>query len=109
MDQEKVFLIIVGMAVVTYLPRFLPAWFLSSRPLAPLAEAWLKYVPVSVLAAMLVPSLVIQDGNLDLGLDNIFLIAAIPTLIVAWKTKSLLGSVVAGMGIVAAARYFFGL
>ena len=109
MDQKVIFLTIIGMALVTYIPRLLPVYFLSSRSLPPLAVAWLRYVPVAVLAAMLFPSLLVQEGQLILGPSNFFLWAAVPTLLVAVKTRSLFGSVVVGMVLVAAARYVFGL
>ncbi len=109
MDQKVIFLTILGMAFVTYVPRLVPVYFLSSRSLPPLVVAWLRYVPVAVLAAMLFPSLLVQEGQIDLGLDNLFLWAALPTLLVAWKTRSLFGSVVVGMIVVAAGRYLFGL
>lgn len=98
----------MGMAVVTYIPRFLPSVLLSSRPLPPRVIAWLRNVPVSVLSAMLLPSLLIRDERLELGLDNVFVWAAIPTLIVAWKTRSLFGSVLTGMLAVALWRYLAG-
>jgi branched-subunit amino acid transport protein len=109
MDQKVIFLTIIGMALVTYIPRLVPVYFLSSRSLPPLAVAWLRYVPVAVLAAMLFPSLLVQEGQVVLGPGNIFLWAALPTLLVAVKTRSLFGSVVVGMILVAAARYVFGL
>jgi branched-subunit amino acid transport protein len=94
------------MGIVTFLPRLLPVWLLSSRKLPPLMIAWLRFVPVAVLAAMLLPSLLVSDGQLDFGGSNLFLWAAIPTFLVAGKTRSLFGSVVVGMLVVAAARYF---
>jgi branched-subunit amino acid transport protein len=106
MDQKNVFIIILGMTVVTYLPRLLPVLFLSSRSLPPILAAWLRYIPVSVMAAMVMPTLVLQDQQIAIGRDNIFFWAAFPTLLVAWKTKSLFGSVVVGMVVVAAARNF---
>ena len=106
MDQQAVFLVMVGMLVVTYLPRLLPVLLFSSRDLPPLVITWLRYVPAAVLAAMLLPSLVLVDNQLDLRINNIFLWAAIPTFFVALKTKSLFGSVIIGMMVVAAARYF---
>lgn len=109
MDQKVIFLTIIGMALVTYIPRLLPVYFLSSRSLPPLAVAWLRYVPVAVLAAMLFPSLLAQEGQVVLGPSNVFLWAGLPTLLVAIKTRSLFGSVVVGMVLVAAARYVFGL
>ena len=109
MDQKVIFLTIIGMALATYIPRLLPVYFLSSRSLPPLAVAWLRYVPVAVLAAMLFPSLLVQESQVVLGPSNIFLWAALPTLLVAVKTRSLFGSVVVGMVLVAAARFVFGL
>jgi branched-subunit amino acid transport protein len=109
MDQTLIFLTILGMAVVTYLPRLLPVALLSSRSLPPLVVAWLRYVPVAVLAAMLFPSVVVQESRVNLGADNLFFWAALPTLLVAWKTRSLFAPVVAGMLLVAAARRWLGV
>ena len=55
MDQQVTFFIILGMAVVTYLPRLFPVWFLSSRDLPGVVIVWLKYIPAAVLAALLLP------------------------------------------------------
>ncbi|MEJ2559222.1 MAG: AzlD domain-containing protein [Anaerolineae bacterium] len=107
MDQKIIFLTILGMALVTYIPRLLPVWLLSSRSLPPLVIAWLRYVPVAVLAAMLLPSIAIQEHGIDLGLNNLFFWAAFPTLFVAWKTRSLFGSVLVGVIVVAVVRYIF--
>jgi branched-subunit amino acid transport protein len=104
MDQKTIFLTILGMALVTYIPRLLPVWLLSSRSLPKIVDAWLRYVPVAVLAAMLFPAIVVQGDQVDLGLSNLFLLAAFPTVLVAWKTRSLFGSVIVGTVIVAVAR-----
>ena len=108
-DQRTVLLTMVGMGVVTYLPRVLPLWLFTSRDLPPLVVAWLRYVPVAVLAAMLLPSLVLTEGQVDFGGGNLFLWAALPTFVVAWKTKSLFGAVLIGMAVVAGARWFLGV
>jgi branched-subunit amino acid transport protein len=105
MDQKTILITILGMGFVTYLPRLLPVLLLSSKNLPPLVEAWLRYVPVAVLSAMLLPSLAVKDGNLDFSSSNLFLWAAIPTFLAAWKTRSLFGSVIVGMAVVALARY----
>lgn len=105
MDQTAIFLTILGMGLVTYLPRLLPVWFLSSRSLPPLVIAWLRFVPVAVLAALLLPGLLIREGQTDLGFDNLFLWAAIPAMLVAWKTKNFFGTVLTGMGLVALLRW----
>ena len=109
MDQKAVFLTILGMALVTYVPRLLPIWVLSSKSLPPLVVKWLRYVPVAVLAAMLFPSLLVQEGQVGVGLDNLFLWAAVPTFLIAWKKRSLFGAVIVGMVVVAVARLLFAL
>lgn len=106
MDQNLIFLTILGMALVTYLPRLLPAWFLARRKLPDVVVAWLRYVPAAVLAAMLLPALLLDGPRLNVTPANIYLLAAIPTFFVAWKTKSLFGAVVVGMLLVAVGRLF---
>jgi branched-subunit amino acid transport protein len=58
---------------------------------------------------MLFPSIIVQAGQVVLGPSNLFFWAALPTLVVAVKTRSLFGSVVVGMVLVATARFVFGL
>lgn len=108
MDQTTIFLTLIGMNLVTYIPRLLPIWTLASKSLPKAVVAWLHYVPVAVLAAILFPSLLVNGSHIDLGPGNLFLWAAIPTLVVAWKRRSLFGSVVAGMAVVALARLMLG-
>lgn len=93
------------MAVVTYLPRLLPILFLSGRTLRPILASWLRLVPPAVLAAMLVPSLLLRDDSVDLGLSNLFFWAALIAFPVAWKWNSLFVTVLVGMGLVALGRY----
>ena len=109
MDQQKIFLTILGMSAVTYLPRLLPAWLLSSYTLPKTMVIWLRFVPPAVMAAMLVPWLVISDGAISLHPGNLFLMAAVPTLFLAMKTRSFFGTVLTGMAFVAAGRYLSGL
>jgi branched-subunit amino acid transport protein len=113
MEQETIFIALLGMMAATYVPRVLPVLLLSSRKLPRVVVAWLSYVPVAVLAAMLFPALLIPQGQvgdqqIDLGLDNLFLWAAVPTLLVAWKRRSFFGAVIVGMVVVAVARLVLG-
>ena len=105
MDQTLIFWTIVGMAIVTYLPRFLPTLFLSGRNLRPIISSWLKLVPPAVLAAMLVPSLLVPNNSVDLSIENLFFWAALIAFPVAWKWNSLFATVLVGMGLVAFGRY----
>ena len=94
------------MMAVTYVPRVLPMLLLSSRKLPQVVVAWLSYVPVAVLAAMLFPALLPVVAPLLVGF---FLWAAVPTLLVAWKRRSFFGAVIVGMVVVAVARLVLGV
>ncbi len=100
----RLVLCILGMAVVTALPRVLPITLLSGRTLPPFLLRWLSFVPVAVLAALLAPEILLRDGRLYIAADNFFLLATVPTLLVAWRTGSFFGAVAAGMGAVALLR-----
>lgn len=112
-------LLILGMALVTYLPRALPLVLLSSRRLNPGIERWLRLIPPAVLAALLAPELfLVQSGagggsgveagpEIFVSPQNIMLLAAIPSFLVAWFGKSFFGTVITGMAAVALGRYFF--
>lgn len=113
MEQHTITLTILAMGAVTFLPRLLPLLFLARRQapgstMPPLIESWLQHVPVAVLAAMLLPSIVVPDGQVHLAADNLYLWAAVPTLLIAWKTRSLVGSVLAGVATVAVGRLILG-
>jgi len=93
------------MMLVTYGPRLLPIAALSSRSLSPWLVKWLKLIPASVLASLLLPSLVLSDHEINLSADNVYLWAALPTFAVAKWTGSFVGAIVAGMAVVALARF----
>lgn len=106
MDQEIVFYTIVGMTLVTCIPRMAPVIALASRTLPEPVVRWLSYVPAAVLSAMLFPSLLLREARFDFTPQNLFLWASIPAFILAWRTKSFFGTVALGMGLVAAGRYY---
>jgi branched-subunit amino acid transport protein len=105
MAETTILITLVGMAAVTYLPRLIPAWVLRDKQLSPFLIAWLRYVPVAVLAALLLPSLLIEGDQINFSASNLYLWAAIPAGLVAWKKKSLFGTVVVGMLVIAIARW----
>jgi branched-subunit amino acid transport protein len=89
--------LILGMALVTYLPRALPLFLFARIDLPPTLLRWLAYVPAAVLAALLAPAIFRPEGFWDFSIDNLFLLAAIPTFFVAIITRSMIWSIVAGM------------
>jgi branched-subunit amino acid transport protein len=109
MDQKLIFFAIIGMMLVTFLPRLLPIWLLSSRRLPYFIERWLSYIPPAVLAALLLPELLAKNNRIDLAANQVFLIAAVPAFLVVWRTRSMFAAVIVGMLVVAGLRYFAGM
>lgn len=104
-SEPLILLIILGMALVTYLPRFLPAFLLAERQLNPSFERWLSYVPTAVLSALLVPSVLAPEGTFAFTSDNLFLLAALPSLVLAFATRAFFAPMVVGVGLVAYLRW----
>jgi len=97
MLDGKYLFIVVGMGLVTYLPRWLPLALLSNRRLPGVAEAWLDLIPAAILSALLVPVLITGGPPVRLDVMRIEFWAAIPTFVVAVVTRSMGVTVVLGM------------
>lgn len=97
MMKPEYILIVIGMGIVTYLPRWIPLLLLTNRKPPQWMIEWLKLIPVAILSALLVPELVTSGGPRQLDLMKPELLVAIPTIFIAFKTRSMGGTVLAGM------------
>lgn len=97
MSDVYIWAAIAGMAVSTYLLRALPITVLSRMRIPRPVERWLSFVPVSVMAALVVSEIARPDGVWLPPLQNPYLLAAVPTAFVYHKTRSLLGATLAGI------------
>jgi branched-subunit amino acid transport protein len=96
----------VGMMAVTFGVRYPVLALVTRIPLpAPLLDA-LKFVPVAVLTAIIAPAVIMPDGEIALTITNAYLIAAVASALIAWRTKNLLVTIVAGMAIFLLWRWF---
>src|SRR2546426_853670 len=68
--MSRVWLVIGGMAVATYLTRAPMFLALGRWPLPPRVRLWLRLVPLAVLPALAVPLVLVRDGRLALGLAH---------------------------------------
>lgn len=72
--------------------------------LPPLTERVLRQIPPAVLAALVVPSLVRPDGDLDLWQPR--LLAGVLAAVVSWRTRNIALTLVVGMGVLVAVEQF---
>jgi len=89
--------LILGMTVVTFLMRYsLFAW--PNLRFAPVVRQGLHYVPTAVLTAIVVPGMLIPDGeHWQLGLDNAYLAAGIVAIAIAAFSRNLLATIGGGL------------
>ncbi|WP_310833109.1 AzlD domain-containing protein [Paenibacillus pedocola] len=95
--RPDIFLIILGAALVTFIPRVLPLMLLSRITIPEWGMRWLNYMPIAVMSALVAQELFVDEGRFAALSTNVELIAALPTFWVAVKTRSLLGTVVTGV------------
>lgn len=106
MTTWTMFLLILGCAVVTWIPRIVPFALVKNVTMPAVVLRWLAYIPVCILSALVIESFINKEGRL-VTLDVLSLAAFLPTLLVAVWTKSLSKTVVVGVLTMAALRYFF--
>ena len=102
-----VLLIILGSALVTFIPRVLPLVFLSKIQIPEWGINWLKHVPVAVMAALLAQELLLSDGRLSIQGNMLELLAVIPTFLAVLFCRSLVVTVVVGVFSLMIFRYIY--
>ncbi len=97
MNNALIWLIIIGMAVITFLLRFSFIALLDKITLPPVVERGLQYVPAAVFSALIVPALVYNNSELYLSPFNPRLLAGLIAAVVAWRTRNILLTITVGM------------
>ena len=102
--RTEVWLVIIGMAVVTYLTRAPLLLALARRPLSPRVRLWLRLIPLAVLPALALPMVLVDHGRLTLSLAHPPLSGAIVVVVLASRRVNLLVTVALGVATVAILR-----
>lgn len=97
MFRPEYLLLVIGMGVVTYVPRWFPLFFLSQRRLPQWLIEWLDLIPAAILSALIFPELFTTGDPRHFEPLQLKSIIAIPTFWFALKTRSLGGTVLLGM------------
>ena len=90
-------LAIVGVGAVTFLMRASFIVFADPQRFPAHLRRALGFVPPAVLAAIVMPGLLMPQGVLDLSLGNPRPAAGILAILVAARTRSVLAAIVSGM------------
>jgi len=97
MNGISIWLLFLAMAVGTFSLRFSFIYLFGKIEMPEWLRRALRFVPASVLAALVFPALTHPAGVLDLSLGNVRLLAGIGGALVAWRTKNVLLTIVVGM------------
>lgn len=100
-EQTKIYLLILGLWMVNYLPRMFPMVILSKLKIPEPVIWWLGFVPAAVLAAIIAPAILMPESGLSISFANSYLVAAVPAFGVAIKTRSLVWTLLVGMAVMA--------
>jgi branched-subunit amino acid transport protein len=95
--------------LITYLIRlsFIQLFGLMKVP-AKVTSA-LRFVPAAVFSAIIFPELLMPGGVLSLSWKNSHLIAGLLAVFVAWKTRSVVWTILGGMLALLALQYVLNL
>lgn len=104
MSNQELILMVIALALSIFLIRSLPVTLFANKTLPIFIQKWLTYIPPAILAALTASEILVKDGELDFSFSNLYLLAALPTFLVAYKTKSLFVTLVFGMACIAIIR-----
>lgn len=110
MENNRLWLIIVGLTFITVITRSLFLLAGSSITISPTIQRALRFAPAATLIALILPSLVAANNSLTMAsinpLNNFKLAASIVAGIVFFYTRHMMLMIIVGMGLYAALRFF---
>lgn len=101
MNKEIVFMII-GMAIVTYIPRMLPFVMFKGKELPPFMQGVLKNVPYATLGALIFPAILFIQEDIWYGI-----IGAVSAFIAAFLGANVIVVVIGSISVLTMYSYFF--
>lgn len=90
-------IVMIAVGLLTFAMRLSFVLLLERWQPPEIIRRGLRYVPVAVLTAIFIPEMLIRDGELSFSPLNPRLIAGLVAILVAWKTRSALWTIVLGM------------
>jgi branched-subunit amino acid transport protein len=89
-------LMVLG-GLLTYGTRLSFILLVGERQISPTLRQALRFVPPAVLTAIIFPELLMPGGTLDISLGNARLLAGAAAILVAWRTRNTVLTIVVGM------------
>lgn len=96
MSKEYIWIVILLIALASYLPRVIPLVLLSGRGLPHWFKVWLTFVPTAIFGSLVFPDILLINNELNFSHNNIALWTTVLITPIALKTKSLGYTIIAG-------------
>lgn len=93
----RLWLIVLSMGALTYGLRLSLILLLGRIEVPRVVQRALRFVPPAVFSAIVFPDLLRPGGTVDLSVGNVRLLAGALAAMVAWRTKSMLLTIITGM------------
>jgi branched-subunit amino acid transport protein len=88
---------IVCIGILTYLLRLSFIVLFANANVPTVVQRFLRFVPITALTAIIVPEFISRGATIDISIFNPRLLAGIVAILVAWRTKNILLTILAGM------------
>ena len=104
MSSAALWLTLIGMGAITYAIRLTLILLWGRFTLPPTVQRSLRFVPPAVLSAIIFPQIFRPDGSWTLSPTNPRVLAGVIASLVAWRTRSALLTIAAGMAVLLIAQ-----
>ena len=103
----NIWLTMIIAGVITYLMRLSLILLFGHFEVQEWLPRLLRFVPPAVLTAIIFPELLMPQGSLWLNVDNLRLLAGVVAIVVAWKTRNAVITILVGMGVLWILQFVF--
>ena len=93
----NLWLVMLLAGLATYATRLSFILLVGHRQIPLLLKRALRFVPLAVLPAIIMPELFMPGGNLDISLGNARFFAGLLAAVVAWRTRNIMLTILVGM------------
>lgn len=100
--NKEIMIMIVGMAIVTYIPRMLPFIMFKGKELPSFMQGVLKNVPYATLGALIFPAILFIQEDIWYGL-----IGAVAAFVAAFMGANVIIVVIGSISVLTVYSYFF--
>lgn len=109
MSGTDIVLMVAGMALINLAIRWPVFLFADHVRFPPVVDRALSFVPVAVLTAIIVPSILYPgEGDIQFGFQNPHLIGGIAAAVISWRWHKLMPTILVGMAAFFLARWLAG-